>query len=721
MEEERLLEEDQEFSLEDIMKEFGGSSDEPIPEEILKEMESEEPAQAQEEENAPSVTTDTIRLDALDQVEEAAPSVTADTIRLDVITPAEEPAPSVTTDTIRMDAVQLPKSTVSDAEPIEEKEEVVAPIAEEKQESQEPFADGWEPEYEQPIAEYVPPRPILVHPRSRLKELKSKLVAGPEKLYYKLMERGVGKLQAAMFFSILVLAISVIATCMDAFGMVSANRMKLLAFGQFMAMLVAALLGSNQLLEGFGDLLRKRFSLNTLLIASFLLCSADGIICLKELPKTTDPRIPCCAAFALQMIMSLWSTYQNRNTLMGQMDTMRKATHLNSIVMVPDYYEGNGGLLRSEGQVEDFMDQYNKPSKLDRVLSVYALVTLGVSLVLGVIAGVLHGVSMGVQVAAVTILAAVPASMFVVITRPMSILEHRLHKLGAVLCGWRGVMGFAKKSVFPLTHEDLCPIGSVKLNGVKFYTDRDSDETIAYCAALCRADGGALAPVFDALLDSRNGIHYEVVNFNAYGSGGIGGEINAEPVLVGTLPFLRKMGVEVPEGMKVKHAVGISVDGELCGLFAITYDKVRASNAGLGTLTSYRKLRPILVTDDFMMTDEFIRSKFGANPKKVISPDQQVRAELQGKKPGEENPALALSTGDGFAPFAYCATGARALKRSATLGVIIHMIGGILGMAIMGILAVLGAGELLTPTHLFLYQIVWMVPGLLITEWTRTI
>ena len=695
MEEERKeaesMEETQKFSFEEIMKEFGGQIDEPAEETV--EEAAEEIAEEIPEEEEP--------------VEEQPEEV-----------PEEKPATSVTSDTIRMDTIQFAKGAVHNAQPLEEEEEEIAPAVEQVQEQADPFAEGWEPEYEQPIAEYVPPRPILVHPRSRLKELKSKLVAGPEKLYYKLLEKGVGRLQAAIFFSILVVAISAIATCMDAFGMVSPNRMKLLAFGQFMAMLIAALLGSNQLLEGFGDLLRKRFTLNTLLIFSFLLCSADGIMCLYELPTAAQPRIPCCAAFALQMIMALWSTYQNRNTLMGQMDTMRKATQLNSIVMVPDYYEGSGGLLRSEGQVEDFMDHYRDRSKLDKVLSVYAIVAVVISVALGVTAFVLHSVSMGLQVAAVTILAAVPASMFVTISRPKSILQRRLHKLGAVICGWRGVEGLSKKAVFPLTHEDLCPTGSVKLNGVKFYGDRDSDETIGYCAALCNADGGALAPVFDALLESRNGIRYEVANFQSYGDGGIGGEINAEPVLVGTLPFLQKMGVEVPEGMKVKHAVGISVDGELCGLFAITYDKVRASNAGLGTLTGYRKLRPLLVTHDFMMTDEFIRGKFGANPKRVIVPDQETRAQLQERKPAEE-PALALSTGNGFASFAYCATGARALKRAATLGVIIHLIGGVLGMAIMGLLAVLGAGELLTPTHMFLYQIVWMVPGLLITEWTR--
>ena len=36
-------------------------------------------------------------------------------------------------------------------------------------------------------------------------------------------------------------------------------------------------------------------------------------------------------------------------------------------------------------------------------------------------------------------------------------------------------------------------------------------------------------------------------------------------------------------------------------------------------------------------------------------------------------------------------------------------------------LAYLGSAELLTPVNVLLYQLVWLVPGLLITEWTRTV
>ena len=61
------------------------------------------------------------------------------------------------------------------------------------------------------------------------------------------------------------------------------------------------------------------------------------------------------------------------------------------------------------------------------------------------------------------------------------------------------------------------------------------------------------------------------------------------------------------------------------------------------------------------------------------------------------------------------------LQDPGNLGTIIHMIGGILGMGIMLTLTLLGALEYIEPVNMFLYQLVWIIPGLLITEWTRSI
>ena len=680
-EDEAFLSEDEtvdgDFSVDDILKEFYDQED--ADEILLKELESspqrEIPPEKRKKTKTESTSSDTIRITT--PVKEKRDPDQEDTIRVG--------------DTVRLAAEQMKA----------------------KADKNEPYGNKWQAEHRNPAA-FAPP--IVFQPRSRIRELKRKLVAGPERRYYEINQQGFGKLQIAMFLNMLVVILSACATAVYAMGMVSEHRMKLMVFCQFFAMMVSALLGSFQLLDGISDIFRGRFSLNSLLVFTFGACFVDGVFCFQSL------RVPCCAAFSLQMAMSLWGTYHRRQTEMAMMDTMRKATRLNGLVEMPDYHDGCTGLLRKEGQVEDFMEEYSRPSGPEKALSVYAVAALLLSAGVGIAAAVLHkDVQFAVQVFSVSLLAAVPVTSFITLSRPMALLERRLHSVGAVLCGWRGVRAMSRRVLFPIAHDDLFPTGACKLNGVKFYGSRNTDLVVAYCTALIKEDGSGLAPVFEQLLNSRNGKRYQVENFRSYGKGGIGGEVCEEPVLVGSLRFLKEMGVEIPEGTTVNQALYAAIDGEFCGVFAVAYAKTKAAAMGLRTLCSYRGLRPVLVSGDFMLTEEFLRSRFSVNTRRISFPERAARAELAAKQADEDVPARALITSDGLLPYASAVAGARALRTASIIGVVLHVLGGLLGLGIMMTLAILGEGRLLTPSNLFLYELAWMIPGLLITEWTRSI
>ena len=87
----------------------------------------------------------------------------------------------------------------------------------------------------------------------------------------------------------------------------------------------------------------------------------------------------------------------------------------------------------------------------------------------------------------------------------------------------------------------------------------------------------------------------------------------------------------------------------------------------------------------------------------------------------EDAPVLLMSTAKGLAPLAYGVTGARVLHSTSWAGAILHMVGGGLGLAVMLTLVILGALQLISPMNMFLYQLIWMIPALLITEWTRVV
>lgn len=679
----------QDFDLEDILKEF---SEHP---------EAEKPAQPAGQMPELQLDKEPLEESEASEAKEPEPQEPEESALPDTqeFSPVEEPASdAITTDE--------PASAV----PPTDEPTIVMDLPEEPEVPQPAVA---EPAFE--VEEEFIPAPIVFTPRSRLKELKKQLVAGPERRYYELSEMGVGKLQAAVLLNLLVVLISGGVTALFALELVPENRMKLVIFSQVLAMLISALLGCNLMLDSLGDLLKGRFTVNTLLTLTFAACLIDGVFCLKEL------RVPCCAAFSLEMTMALWARLQRHNTEMAQMDTMRKAVRLHGIVRVENYYEGKDGLLRKEGEVSDFMDTYKKMPSPEIVQSIYAVLSLLVCIGIAVFAGMLHGLSMGVQILSTSLLVAVPASFFVSISRPMAILEARLHMVGTVLCGWEGVKDLCGKAVFPISDLDLFPQGSTKLNGVKFYGSRNPDEVVSYTTSVIHIAGGGLVPVFDQLLKSRNGSVYPVHSFRNYGDGGIGGEVDGLPVLVGTMAFLRDMGVEIPEGTMVSQAVYAAVDGELCAVYAISYAKMRSAAAGLVTLCGYRKLKPLKLSGDFMLTEDFLRSKFNVKTKRIAFPDRDTCQKLQQHPIDPEEPVLALTTREELVSAAYAITGARALRLSTKLGVIIHLIGGTLGLIIMLVLGYLGSTQLLTPANILLYQLIWAVPGLLMTEWTRIV
>lgn len=675
----------QELDLESIMQEFGNHEKTP----------AEAPASAPAPESGPEHSDTEPSVQSAEETEATAESA-AETAEVPAAEGSAPEEADPTSDTVRIDdlsdALRKPEeASETPAEP----EEAPAEAAEEEQ-----------PPH---------PEPIPFSPREQLRALKTKLIAGPEKKYYELEEQGLGKLQTAVLFNLLLVGLCAFGAVLYATGAVPGNRMRFLAFTQVLAMLISATLGSNLLLDGLGDIFHGKFTLNTLMALTFLACCADGVYSLIDL------RIPCCCAFCLEMTMALWARFHKRSTEMAQMDTLRKAVTLGSIVKSPNYYENRPGILKGQGDVDDFMDTYAQVSGPEKLQSIYAFISLIASLGISAFAGMLHGANMAVQILSTSLLVAVPASYFVSLTRPAALLERRLHMVGSVICGWQGVKKLCGKAVVPLRDEDMFPEGTTKLNGVKFYGTRTPDEVASVTASLIEEAGGGLVNVFRTLLTRREGELLPVEDFRNYGVGGIGGIIRGEPVLLGTLDFMQDMGVSVPDGTMVNQAVYAAIDGELCAVVAISYAKMRSSAAGLVSLIASKRLTPLMLTRDFMLTESFLGGKFSVKTRRMVFPDQETRDALSAVTADPEADVLAMTTRQDLASTVYCITGSGALRSACLLGNAIHIVGGVLGLLIMLAVAYLGSAQLLTPINILLYQLVWMIPGLLISEWTRSV
>ena len=169
--EDKELQELEEFSLEDIIKEFSDHPQEDsvaLAEDVLAEelgiVETPEIAEPEEKsleemEEAPAKeleaeeAAEETEMPAEEATEEPAEEVETEEGS------AEEADPALCGDTVRLDSSELLKGVVHDAQPIDDEAEEAAAAAEVEAEEEEPaFSENWEPEYEQPMGEYVPPQ-----------------------------------------------------------------------------------------------------------------------------------------------------------------------------------------------------------------------------------------------------------------------------------------------------------------------------------------------------------------------------------------------------------------------------------------------------------------------------------------------------------------------------------------------------------------------------------
>lgn len=632
--------------------------------------------------------------------------------------PKEEP---VTTDTIVMEPLQVPSAKpdgdtavftpIADTEPEVEPEPEME-VYEPSEPEAEPFSEDWEPEYEEPMGEYTPKAPIPFPTKTRLRSLRQKLVAGPERQFHALSEAGIGRLQAGIVLNFLLAVASIALTVGCCLGFFPPERLRTWIFCQFLLAMLAALIGCHRMLDGILLLLRGRFTPDASLFLTFLACVADGLLCLH------DQRLSCSSIFCLHVLFAQAGAYQRRNTELSQMDTLRRANDLNALVKMDDFWNERPGYATREGEPEEFLDHYHKPSAPEKALSLYMILALIVSIGLAIAVGMLQGMEKAIEVFLIAQLMALPATAFVTMSRPAAILQNRLHRLGAVVCGWHGIRTAGKHAVFPLNHTDLFPEGTVKMNGVKFYGTVDPGRVVSYTTALIHAEGSGMLEVFQLMPRSRDSYEHTVEDFTAH-PGGIAGLVDGCPVLVGTAQYMEDSGISLPENSKIPHAIYTAVDGQLSGVFAVTHSRSKFSAQGVRTLCGDRKVIPAVVACDFLLTPRFLREKLSVNSKRLVFPDRSDRLHMAQSQPTQEHVAIALMTREGLASKAYALTGARALASALKVGAAVHILGGILGLTAVALLTLTGGTALLNPINLLLFTALWSVPGLLITEYTR--
>ena len=122
---------------------------------------------------------------------------------------------------------------------------------------------------------------------------------------------------------------------------------------------------------------------------------------------------------------------------------------------------------------------------------------------------------------------------------------------------------------------------------------------------------------------------------------------------------------------------------------------------------------PVLATRDFMITPQFLKQRYKIPPEHIEFPIVEERAALSepgAVRAGKQGALMARSS---FASFAGSVVAARGLRGTAILSICVAIAGSVLGVSLMFVLTFLGADLAASCWNLFLYTVLWLLPGLL--------
>ena len=477
--------------------------------------------------------------------------------------------------------------------------------------------------------------------------------------------------------------------------------------------LLAALLISNYpgIRDAFRGIRSKRFSPMLLILAAALFTALDTFGAAKAVRPTYT------VVVGALLMVELWGRYDRGMALVTTLKVLRERELAAGVSEVQDTVSGSKGLTRTVPDVERFMQKLETRDFMDKIMSVYTPAALVGGLVItGLIGFGLHRDL--IWTGSLVFLGSVPLAGLLAFPRLFLLMARKLSGSHAAICGFHGAEAFGGEHSILIGDEDIFPAGSLALNGFKVYNG-SPDRLIAYAAAAAKHSGSAFAPLFDDLLLAHNGRRYTVDTFRFYDSGGIGATIIGDVVLMGSLEFMKRMGVHMDKGTKVRQAVYMSVNGELAAVFAVKYNPPENLRRGLASIAGNRHFKGILVTRTFLGTPGFLKSKFGIPTGSFEYPDTRKRLRLSQAEMKRSGAQGAILARDSFTGFAQAATGGRVLRSATTLGALLAVLSGAIGLLFMGVLASLPAYETATAVNLLLYILAWLAPTLLLTGWGR--
>ena len=473
-------------------------------------------------------------------------------------------------------------------------------------------------------------------------------------------------------------------------------------------LLITALLCRHVFQKAFRVLRQHRFTSECLVVLGFLASVADCVLVLFRPDRALVT--PYAGVTALTLVFAQWGL---RRESRAMYDTFRTA----ALDDDPPYLVAatGRGACKQAGSLSGFTNM----ATADHISTLWQSILLPIVAVATLVFAGLSSLGQGRGADfflnwSALLCAASTLTLPLCWSLPFSRLARHLQRAGGAVAGWKGAEAISRRRTMILGDTDLFPPGTLSLNGVKVFAE-ELPKVVAYAAAMTKAAGCGLERLFEELRRADMGPKETVEGFGFYEEGGYSGTIHGETVLMGTASFMRKMDVRLPGDIHLKTGVFLAVDRHLVAVFAVKYKTSENVDFALRIMKRCH-ITPVLASRDPNITPALLKRKF-SKTMKMEFPTMSERVALSEAELDRDLPR-ALLYREGLLPYAETVAGSRRLCKAARRATALSLFGSLAGTVLVFYLVFLGSYGLLTPFSLDLFLLLWTLPVFLYSDWT---
>lgn len=365
----------------------------------------------------------------------------------------------------------------------------------------------------------------------------------------------------------------------------------------------------------------------------------------------------------------------------------------------------------------DMTDQYcRKATPLCLIASV--IITLFLTIFCKGTLASLESAAFGFSIFSMLICATSCIAMPFVVNIPLENVSNSAIKNKGIMLGYQSVDDFYDTNSILIDAESLFPEGTVRLDGIRIFSNTKLDEALLEAASLTYQAGSIMSQLFSDVIADRNGVLYPIENYSYEEGLGMCGWINNKRVLFGSRELMTSHNIEgVPNRSKEaefieegKEALYLSISGNLAAMFIVDIVADRYVKKWAKKLCKH-KICMFIKSVDPCITVKKLNKLFGIPEQMVRILPRKLHEDFYEETKKAVRLSASMATTGKFASLAELIIGTKIVHSASILGLILQSASILLGFVLCMMLILSKAFTLnyvyMSATALIVYNLAW--------------